>query len=98
MVRYYANNFATEYTGTAYNDSILLSGFFAIEKDGENISFYGGGNGHGVGMSQYGANGYAQQGKTYDQILQTYYSDIDLSDISFVYEPLDIKTYKELLN
>lgn len=98
VVRYYANNFATEYTGTAYNDSILLSGFFAIEKDGENISFYGGGNGHGVGMSQYGANGYAQQGKTYDQILQTYYSDIDLSDISFVYEPLDIKTYKELLN
>ena len=33
----------------------------------------GGGLGHGVGMSQYGANGCAQAGMDMEQILQTYY-------------------------
>ena len=39
------------------NHSSLLpsTGFFAIEKVGNTIIFYGGGWGHGVGMSQYGA-------------------------------------------
>src|SRR6476659_10419243 len=31
------------------------------------------GYGHGVGMGQWGAQGYAQQGYTYDQILSAYY-------------------------
>ncbi len=35
--------------------------------------FSGHGWGHGVGMSQYGAYGYAQNGWTYDQILAHYY-------------------------
>ena len=34
----------------------------------------GAGFGHGVGMSQYGALGFAQQGRTYDQILAHYYT------------------------
>jgi stage II sporulation protein D len=34
----------------------------------------GAGFGHGVGMSQYGAYGYAQHGWTYDDILAHYYS------------------------
>jgi stage II sporulation protein D len=33
----------------------------------------GHGWGHGVGMGQWGAQGYAQQGYTYDQILSAYY-------------------------
>jgi stage II sporulation protein D len=33
----------------------------------------GRGWGHGIGMSQYGANGYAEQGWTSDQIIQHYY-------------------------
>lgn len=33
----------------------------------------GGGNGHGIGMSQYGAYGYALHGWTYEQILAHYY-------------------------
>ena len=33
----------------------------------------GHGYGHGIGMSQYGAQGYALQGATYQQILQHYY-------------------------
>jgi stage II sporulation protein D len=34
---------------------------------------HGGGNGHGVGMSQYGAYGYAQHGRSYQWILSHYY-------------------------
>ncbi|HEX4186723.1 MAG TPA: SpoIID/LytB domain-containing protein [Solirubrobacteraceae bacterium] len=34
----------------------------------------GSGEGHGVGMSQYGALGFAQHGSTYQQILAHYYS------------------------
>ncbi|MFZ5816274.1 MAG: SpoIID/LytB domain-containing protein [Bacillota bacterium] len=34
----------------------------------------GGGNGHGVGMSQWGAHGLARQGKNYVQILTHFYS------------------------
>ncbi len=40
--------------------------------------FYGAGNGHGVGMSQYGANGMAELGYTYDEILKHYYTGITI--------------------
>lgn len=39
------------------------------------------GYGHGVGMSQYGANGMANDGYTYDEILKYYYKDIKISKI-----------------
>src|SRR5215213_5764581 len=38
----------------------------------------GRGWGHGVGMSQYGAFGYANDGWTYDQILTHYYTGAEL--------------------
>jgi stage II sporulation protein D len=38
----------------------------------------GGGFGHGVGMSQYGAMGFASKGRTYKQILGHYYTDTAL--------------------
>ena len=40
----------------------------------------GHGNGHGVGMGQWGAQGYAQQGYTDDQILAAYYPGTTLGD------------------
>ncbi|MDT4965575.1 MAG: stage sporulation protein [Acidobacteriota bacterium] len=40
--------------------------------------FTGRGWGHGVGMCQVGAYGLARQGLTYDRILKTYYTGIDL--------------------
>jgi stage II sporulation protein D len=40
----------------------------------------GGGWGHGVGMSQYGAYGMAQQGRTYGEILSHYYQGTRLSE------------------
>ena len=38
--------------------------------------FSGKGWGHGVGMSQEGAKGFARQGYTYEQILKHYYTGI----------------------
>ncbi|WDC84753.1 hypothetical protein PL321_03665 [Caloramator sp. mosi_1] len=69
------------------NYSILPSAFFTFDiiKDENNninsVIFYGGGNGHGVGMSQYGAKCLSDRGWTYDKILTTYYTDIELVNI-----------------
>ncbi len=70
-------------------NSIMFSGFFAIEESSGEFVFYGGGNGHGVGMSQNGANTLGKSGKDYIFILNSYYSAIDLIDITFNYEKLD---------
>ena len=40
--------------------------------------FVGNGNGHGVGLSQYGARGLAELGYDYKYILQYYYKDIKI--------------------
>lgn len=40
------------------------------------------GYGHGVGMSQYGANEMAKQGYTYEEILKYYYQDINLAKVN----------------
>ena len=40
----------------------------------------GAGFGHGVGMSQYGAYGFARNGSTYDEILAHYYTGTELGD------------------
>lgn len=39
------------------------------------------GYGHGVGMSQYGANGYAKNGYNYEEILKHYYNDIEIKSV-----------------
>ena len=44
----------------------------------ENYTITGGGYGHGVGMSQWGARGMAESGFTYDAILKHYYTGIEL--------------------
>lgn len=47
-------------------------------KDDE-ITITTSGSGHGVGMSQYGANGLAKKGKDYREILAHYYQGTDVS-------------------
>ncbi|MBI4897402.1 MAG: SpoIID/LytB domain-containing protein [Actinobacteria bacterium] len=42
----------------------------------------GHGYGHGIGMSQYGAQGYALQGRNYKQILGHYYTDTSIGQSS----------------
>lgn len=50
-----------------------------IPEETEKIfKFYGMGNGHGVGMSQWGAYGMALQGYKYKDILSYYYQGIDI--------------------
>lgn len=45
---------------------------------GDNISITTKGYGHGVGMSQYGANEMAKNGSSYEEILKHYYQNIDI--------------------
>ncbi len=56
----------------------LNSANFEIEETETDFIFHVKGNGHGVGMSQYGANGMAQSGSTYPEILKTYYTGVEI--------------------
>ncbi len=57
----------------------LRSAVFDLAFDAENgFTFAVEGYGHGVGMSQYGANCLAQQGKSYRDILSYYYTDVSI--------------------
>ena len=56
----------------------LRSAVFTVSADSEKVSFSVTGYGHGVGMSQYGANALAKEGKTYDEILKWYYTGVDV--------------------
>ncbi|RIX51095.1 stage II sporulation protein D [Paenibacillus nanensis] len=60
----------------------LASSHFSwkIGKDSITITTYG--LGHGVGMSQWGANGMAQDGKTAEEILEHYYTGASLEQAS----------------
>jgi stage II sporulation protein D len=49
--------------------------------DSDSYIFVTKGLGHGVGMSQYGANEMAASGKTYEEILKHYYTGIELADL-----------------
>lgn len=62
--------------------TMLPSAFCAIvaQSDGT-MMLQGGGYGHGLGMSQNGANGMAKAGMNYKDILQYFYNDITLSTI-----------------
>lgn len=65
--------------GTTADSSILPSAFFTMDKtynDNGTISevkIYGGGNGHGVGMSQNGVRGMVEQGYSVQDILTHYF-------------------------
>ena len=52
----------------------LRSAAFSLAWDGSSFTFDVIGYGHGVGMSQYGANALAKEGKTFEEILTWYYT------------------------
>ena len=54
---------------------------FDFEKDIVKINCTG--YGHGVGMSQWGANVMAKNGATYDEILKHYYSGVKIQEIKY---------------
>ncbi|MBQ9318614.1 MAG: stage II sporulation protein D [Bacilli bacterium] len=61
-----------------YSKLHLKSTFFDISEFDDSIVVNTHGYGHGVGMSQYGAQGMAKEGYKYDEILKYYYSGVDI--------------------
>lgn len=57
----------------------LKSTDFTWERKGDNIIINTEGYGHGVGMSQYGANGMASEGKNYKEIVSHYYQGVEIA-------------------
>ena len=79
----YKKNDGTELTGW----STLPSAFFSVdetardeEKDIRTFTIWGGGYGHGVGMSQNGAQEMAREGKNYEEILMFFYDGVEIRD------------------
>ena len=71
-----------EFKGTEIRSLLgLRSTDFTIEIDND-IKITTNGYGHGVGMSQYGANEMAKLGYTYDEILKYYYKNIEIEKIN----------------
>ncbi len=71
--------------GTTYSAD-LPSAFLYFEPyyEGENLAgytFYGGGYGHGAGMSQNGAYAMTKAGMTYDQILYLFYKNTKIESV-----------------
>lgn len=67
------------YSGIDIRDLFgLRSSDFDIEITNTGVNFATRGYGHGVGMSQYGANGMAKEGYTYKQILNHYYPNTEI--------------------
>lgn len=65
-----------EITGQQLRSALLLrSAAFEIKYDNKKFIITTKGCGHGVGMSQYGANAMAEDGKTYKEILEHYYPE-----------------------
>ena len=60
----------------------LKSTCFAINIEGDEIVFLVRGYGHGVGMSQVGADTLAKQGMSYKDIIHHYYTGVDITKIT----------------
>ena len=69
------------FTGKEFRTLLnLRSTDFEIAWDNE-IKITTKGYGHGVGMSQYGANGMANEGYTYEEILKYYYQKVEIKNV-----------------
>lgn len=69
-------------TGRTFQKKLSLrSNDFKIQKEGSIINITTKGFGHGVGMSQYGANALAKQNKNYEEILKYYYQGTNLQKL-----------------
>ena len=70
------------YSGREIREKLsLASSSFKIEYSKNKYTFITSGSGHGVGMSQYGANGMANKGYTFRDILNHYYQNAFIKNI-----------------
>ncbi len=60
----------------------LKSAKFEINIEDDNIKFNVIGYGHGVGMSQTGADSMAKEGKKYEEIIKHYYTGVEIVDVN----------------
>ncbi len=60
----------------------LKSTNFEITRDGDNIKFSVKGYGHGVGMSQTGADSMAKQGKNAEDIIKHFYTGVEITEVN----------------
>lgn len=71
------------FTGREVRESLeLRSSDFQVEHKNDHFIFTTKGYGHGVGMSQYGANGMAKEGKSYREIVTYYYQDAEIAQVN----------------
>lgn len=84
----------TERDGTETEGGILLpSAYITLqEEQGKYVQITGGGYGHGVGMSQNGANEMAKEGYSCSDILNYFFRDVEIQKIS------DLDQQKEKLS
>lgn len=69
-------------TGSELRSALALrSACFEVKAEGNEIIFTTKGYGHGVGMSQYGANSMASEGKTWREILEHYYPKCEINKV-----------------
>lgn len=59
----------------------LRSANFTVTVDDDKIEFKVTGYGHGVGMSQTGADSLAKEGKTYEDIIHHFYTGVEIVDM-----------------
>lgn len=78
-VKFGNHNISGVETRTIFN---LKSTNFELKKENENIKFSVKGYGHGVGMSQTGADTMAKQGSNYEDIINHFYNNIEIKDIN----------------
>ncbi len=70
------------FKGTDFRKKLgLKSTNFEIEKNEDKVTIKTIGYGHGVGMSQYGANGMAKEGYKYEDILKHYFQGVEISKL-----------------
>ncbi len=68
-----------EFTGLEVRDALgLRSAVFTFEFSDGTFRFTTEGYGHGVGMSQYGADYMARQGSSWEEILKHYYTGVEI--------------------
>jgi stage II sporulation protein D len=76
------------FTGREVREKLELnSSQFTWKLNGSSIEITTFGYGHGVGMSQWGANGMAKEGKNAEAILKYYYQGVELENVSSFVKP-----------
>src|SRR5699024_6756548 len=73
---------ANTFTGREIRDKLELRSTDISDKQAnDHYIFTTKGNGHGIGMRQYGADSMAKEGKNYEDIVKHYYQRIDISTL-----------------